>query len=65
MTTFCDGAKYCTAPVTLKCACGVCCREVLAIDRFHTCATHKAAASEKHLKVRDRLANWVPSTSDG
>jgi hypothetical protein len=56
----CDGAlgANIACNVTLVCACGRCCREQ-DDERFHTCATHQVAASTKHMKMRERLANWV------
>jgi hypothetical protein len=56
--TSCDGAAGCHERVTLICHCGRCCREQ-DDERFHTCATHQVAASAKHMKIRERLANWV------
>lgn len=58
---YCDGVVGANirCHVTLICACGRCCREDDASERFHTCVTHQVAASAKHMKMRERLANWI------
>jgi len=50
----------CNASATKACNCPRCRRETVD-ERYYTCATHEAALTSDHERVRGRGAEWQPT----
>jgi hypothetical protein len=54
----CDGDEDCKSEIFFVCHCSRCSRETEDEETFHTCVYHRGSADTKHLRTRERRAEW-------